>query len=443
MVFGRFFKNVKNTFNKLKNLDKKIKDERKEIFKILTELQNNLQKQKFIAEELCKESTYRTILGDNLSEEFCELQGIIDSMLNLVYQERVRISKEIGLLDKVLKIYDEEKMKNINNQQVFNQIRSNEMAIAKALQSAYYSEVMGEKILNQIINLHIQKKRNINAIKGFTRNNIKNSVINKKIKELVSLTKEEDKLLSKIKGGELKEKIELEEEIMDLKALENFNVLKEYEIQQMQHEIEVKENNLREEQRELKTNIKDLRKFLADITKNINELINFIGSIGEFPNDIRKLEEDMNELSKNIQALIELLNKWLSQIIGQPKRSENTANLINKPNAKDILNGLLRELQNAETILKNIENSLGKIDSDIKEIANKIGNIVGRKKKQELDEIVRKISSAINTGKNIIEKIRTHISNIITAINSLIGLIDFFRRLLGSTNRGQTHTNSR
>jgi len=334
-------------------------------------------------------------------------------------------------------------MKNINNQQVFNQIRSNEMAIAKALQSAYYSEVMGEKILNQIINLHIQKKRNINAIKGFTRNNIKNSVINKKIKELVSLTKEEDKLLSKIKGGELKEKIELEEEIMDLKALENFNVLKEYEIQQMQHEIEVKENNLREEQRELKTNIKDLRKFLADITKNINELINFIGSIGEFPNDIRKLEEDMNELSKNIQALIELLNKWLSQIIGQPKRSENTANLINKPNAKDILNGFLKELQNAETILKNIENSLGKIDRDIKEIANKIGNIVGRKKKQELDEIVRKISSAINTGKNIIEKIRTHISNIITAINSLIGLIDFFRRLLGSTNRGQTHTNSR
>jgi uncharacterized protein YukE len=443
MVFGKFFKNVKNTFNKLKNLDKKIKDERKEIFKILTELQNNLQKQKFIAEELCKESTYRTILGDNLSEEFCELQGIIDSMLNLVYQERVRISKEIGLLDKVLKIYDEEKMKNINNQQVFNQIRGNEMAIAKALQSAYYSEVMGEKIPNQIINLHIQKKRNINAIKGFTRNNIKNSVINKKIKELVSLTKEEDKLLSKIKGGELKEKIELEEEIMDLKALENFNVLKEYEIQQMQNEIKVKENNLREEQKELKTNIEDLRKFLEDITKNINELIKFIKTVGEFPDDIRKLEEDINDLSKNIQNLIELLNKWLSQIIGQPKRSENTANLINKPNAKDILNDLLKELQDAETVLKNIENSLGKIDRDIKEIANKIGNLVGIKRKQLLEEIVRKISSAINTGKNIIRKIRTHISNIITAINALIGLIDFFRRLLGSTNQGQTHTNPR
>jgi len=29
MVFGRFFKNVKDTFNKLKNLDKKIRDERK------------------------------------------------------------------------------------------------------------------------------------------------------------------------------------------------------------------------------------------------------------------------------------------------------------------------------------------------------------------------------------------------------------------------------
>jgi hypothetical protein len=247
MVFGKFFKNVKNTFNKLKNLDKKIRDERKKLFKILTELQNNLQKQKFIAEDLCKEGTYRTILGDNLSEEFCELQGIIDSMLNLVYQERVRISDEIGLLDKVLKIYDEEKIRNINNPQVFDQIRSHEMAIAKALQSAYYSEVMGEKILNQIINLHIQKKRNINAIKGFTRNNIKNSVINKKIKELVSLTKEEDKLLSKIKGEELEEKTELEEEIRALKALENFNVQKEQQVKQMQDEIEVKEKNLREE----------------------------------------------------------------------------------------------------------------------------------------------------------------------------------------------------
>lgn len=443
MVFGKFFKNVKNMFNKLKNLDKKIRDERKELFKILTELQNNLQKQKFIAEELCKEGTYRTILGDNLSEEFCELQGIIDSMLNLVYQERVRISKEIGLLDKVLKIYDEEKIKNINNPQVFNQIRSHAMAIAKALQSADYSEVMGEKILNQIINLHIQKKRNINAIKGFTRNNIKNSVINKKIKELVSLTKEEDKLLSKIKGEELKEKTELEEEIRALKALENFNVQKEQQVQQMQHEIKVKENNLRKEQNELETNIEDLRKFLEDITKNINELIKFINAIGEFPNDINKLKKDMDELSKNIQDLIALLNKWLSQIIGQPKKSENAANLINKPNAKDILNGLLKELQNAETILKNIENSLGKIDSDIKEIANKIGNLVGTKKKQKLDNIVGKISSVINTGKDVIGKIRAHINNIITIIKALIELIEFFRNLLRNPNQGQTYTDIR
>ncbi len=65
---------------------------------------------------------------------------------------------------------------------------------------------MGEKILNRVINLHIQKKKNIKAIKGFTRNNIKNSVINKKINELVSLTKDEEKLLSKIKGEELKRK---------------------------------------------------------------------------------------------------------------------------------------------------------------------------------------------------------------------------------------------
>jgi len=46
MVFRKFFKNVKNSFNKLKNLDKKIRDERKELFEILTKLQNNLQKTK-------------------------------------------------------------------------------------------------------------------------------------------------------------------------------------------------------------------------------------------------------------------------------------------------------------------------------------------------------------------------------------------------------------
>jgi phosphoribosyl-dephospho-CoA transferase len=66
---------------------------------------------------------------------------------------------------------------------------------------------------------------------------------------------------------------------------------------------------------------------------------------------------------------------------------------------------------------------LGKIDNDIKEIANKIGNLVGRKRKHKLDEILRKISSAINTGKNIIGKIRTHINNIITIIKALIELI--------------------
>jgi len=38
MVFRKFFKNVKNSFNKLKNLDKKIRDERKELFKIFNKI---------------------------------------------------------------------------------------------------------------------------------------------------------------------------------------------------------------------------------------------------------------------------------------------------------------------------------------------------------------------------------------------------------------------
>ncbi|MFZ8856424.1 MAG: hypothetical protein ACO2OX_04540 [Candidatus Nanopusillus sp.] len=137
-----------------------------------------------------------------------------------------------------------------------------------------------------------------------------------------------------------------------------------------------------------------------------------------------------------MQDLIKLPNKWLSSMREWINSSGNTRNLINKPNAKYILNGLLKELRNAGTILKNIENSLGKIDSDIKEIADKIGNLVGKRRKQKLEKIVEKISSAINTGKNTIGKI----TNI---INALIGLIEFFKRLLRSINQGQTYTNIR
>jgi len=468
MVFRKFFKNVKNPFNKLKNLSKKIRDKRKELFKILTKLQNNLQKQKFIAEELCKESTYRIILGNNLSEEFCELQGIIDSMLNLVYQERVRISKEIGLLDKVLKIYDEEKMKNINNPQVFNQIRSHEMAIAKALQSAYNSEYVGEKIIDHIINLYTQKKRNINAIKGFARNNIKNSVINKKIKELISLTKEEEKLLSKIKGEELKEKIELKEEMMALKALENFNVLREHELQQMQHEIEVKEKNLTEEQNKLKTDIKNLKNILENFLRNVNEIINnakelesiinklrklkkFAKTVGKLSNDVNKLINDAQELRNNISELIELINNWSSSIMRWLNESRNnTTNQSILRSAIENLGKIKEEINKAENILRNIERYLGEINNDISKIIETINEISDKNTRDKLNKIVEKIRSSINGVRGIIGNIRDLMNRLnngieitIKILNGILSIIEFFRRLFSNPNQGQTYTNIR
>jgi hypothetical protein len=59
---------------------------------------------------------------------------------------------------------------------------------------------------------------------------------------------------------------------------------------------------------------------------------------------INKLKRDMDELSKNVQDLIALLNKWLSSMREWINSSGNTRNLINKPNAKDILNEFLKEL---------------------------------------------------------------------------------------------------
>ena len=468
MIFKKFFKNIKDTFNKLKNLDKKIRDERKQLFKILTELQNNLQKQKFIAEELCKGSTYRTILGDNLSEIFCELQGITDSMLNLVYQERVRISKEIGLLDKVLKIYDEEKIRNINNPQVFNQIRSHEMAIAKALQSVYYYESLDESILNHIFGFSIQKRKLIDNIEKF-KEEIKNHLINKKIKELLSLAKEEDKLLDKIKNKikmkELKEKKELKEEIAVLNELEKSDVQME---QKIQYNIKKEENNLRKEQEELKTDTKNLKSILKNFLGNVNKIIDnakelksiidklkklgkLAKTVGKLTKDIDKLIRDAEELRNNISSLIDLINRWSSSII----RWLNEP--INNPTNQSILRSTIEnlrkiqgEIKNAENILRNIEKYLGEINNDISEISKTISEISDENTKNKLNEIIEKIRSSINGVRDIIGKIKDLMNKLyngieatIKTINLILSIIEFFRRLLRNLNQGQTHTNPR
>lgn len=472
MVFKKFFKNVKDTFNKLKNLEKKIRDERKQLFKILTELQNNLQKQKFIAEELCKESTYRTILGDNLPEIFCELQGITDSMLNLVYQERVRISKEIGLLDKVLKLYDEEKIRNINNPQVFNQIRSHEMAIAKALQSVYYYESLDESILNHIFGFSIQKRKLIDNIEKF-KEEIKNHLINKKIKELLSLTKEEDKLLDKIKNKikmkELKEKKELKEEIAVLNELEKSDVQME---QKIQYNIKKEENNLRKEQEELETNTKNLKNILENFLGNVNEIINnakklksiiddlkklrkLAKTVGELQKDIDKLINDAQALHNNISELIDLINRWSSSIIrwlNEPRNNPTNQSILRS--AIENLRKIQGEIKNAENILGNIERYLGEINNDISKISKTIGEIIdeisNRGIKDRLNEIVKKMNSSINGVrdiigeiKNLMNKLDNGIEATIKTINVILSIIEFFRRFLRNPNQSQTYTNIR
>ncbi len=474
MVFRKFFKNVKDTFNKLKNLSKKIRDERKELFKILTKLQNNLQKQKFIAEDLCKESTYRTILGNNLSEKFCELQGIIDSMLNLVYQERVRISKEIGLLDKVLKIYDEEKIKNINNPQVFNQIRSHEMAIAKALQSVYYSEVMDESILNRIYRLSIYKRKFIEKMEE-SKEEIKNHLINKKINELLSLTKEEEKLLSKIRREDLKEKKELKEEIVALNELEKSNVQIE---QRIQHNINEWRNNLQKEEEESKTNAENLKivlnNFLGNIDKilnSANELKNIINNnniinklktskklaktVGELSKDIDKLINDARNLRNNILELIKLVDKWLSSIIrwlNEPRNNPTNQDILRS--AIENLRKIQQEIEEAKNILGNIDGYLREINNDIGKISNTIGEIINeisnRGIKDKLNEIVKKMNSSIDGIRNIIGnmrdllgKIENNIEITINAINGMLSIIESFRGFFRNPNQGQTYTNIR
>ena len=104
MVFKNFFNRAKNT---LKNLNKKIRNERKELFKILTKLQNNLERQKFIR-SYCNNQAYHNLLGYELSRQFCELSEKINNEADKLYSLRVHIANEIGLLGKVLNAYNEE-----------------------------------------------------------------------------------------------------------------------------------------------------------------------------------------------------------------------------------------------------------------------------------------------------------------------------------------------
>ena len=167
MVLGRFFKNVKDTFNKLKNLDKKIRDERKQLFKILTELQNNLERQKYIR-SYCNNQAYRNLLGNELGKKFCELSAKIDNEANILYSLRVHIANEIGLLEKVLNAYNEEIHRAwqkglLYKKQELEEIKSKILAAAK-------EHVQESKILREIISLYNEKQQLLEKLQKEIKN---------------------------------------------------------------------------------------------------------------------------------------------------------------------------------------------------------------------------------------------------------------------------------
>jgi len=194
MVFKNFFNRAKNT---LKNLNKKIRNERKELFKILTKLQNNLERQKFIR-SYCNNQAYHNLLGYELSRQFCELSEKINNEANKLYSLRVHIANEIGLLGKVLNAYNEEirraEQKGLSHKkQELEETKSRILAAAN-------EQVQEIEILNEIWSLHNEKQILLENL----RQKIKNKAISRELEELNNLIKEEENIINKL-GKYIKE----------------------------------------------------------------------------------------------------------------------------------------------------------------------------------------------------------------------------------------------
>jgi len=188
MVFKNFFNRAKNT---LKNLNKKIRNERKELFKILTKLQNNLERQKFIR-SYCNNQAYHNLLGYELSRQFCELSEKINNEANKLYSLRVHIANEIGLLGKVLNAYNEEirraEQKGLSHKkQELEETKSRILAAAN-------EQVQEIEILNEIWSLHNEKQELLKKL----LEEIKNEAISRELEELNNLIKEEENIINKL-----------------------------------------------------------------------------------------------------------------------------------------------------------------------------------------------------------------------------------------------------
>jgi len=209
MVFRNFFNRAKST---LKNLNKKIRNERKELFKILTKLQNNLERQKFIR-SYCNNQAYHNLLGNESGRKFCELSAKIDDEANILYSLRVHIANEIGLLEKVLKAYNEEIFRAEQKGLLYKK-RELEETKSKIL-AAVRENVQENEILKKIELLHNEKQK---LLEEFLKE-IKNEVISRDLRELNKLINEEKNIINKLKKHIKEEKKIINEESKELEPI--------------------------------------------------------------------------------------------------------------------------------------------------------------------------------------------------------------------------------
>jgi len=190
MAFKGFGGKIKNPFKKVEDLTKKIRNDRKKIFNDLIKLQNILRQQKFIG-SYCNYNQYRTILGNNLISEICKVSSIIDTMSESVYRERVRIARDIGILDKELhnvKIYKEASLQN--RKDIIKELEEQKSIAVEELNS----EVQEERLLKNIISLHNEKEKLVNILITIIRNN----AVKKDFNKLNKLIKNEKKIINEL-----------------------------------------------------------------------------------------------------------------------------------------------------------------------------------------------------------------------------------------------------
>ena len=112
-------------------------------------------------------------------------------MSESVYRERVRIARDIGILDKELhnvKIYEEASLQN--RKDIIKELEEQKSIVVEELNS----EVQEERLLKNIISLHNEKEKLVNNLITIIRNN----AVKKDFNELNKLIKNEKKIINEL-----------------------------------------------------------------------------------------------------------------------------------------------------------------------------------------------------------------------------------------------------